>query len=363
MAITQLEKNYLISMCAEDLFGFGHISNLYTQYKSFEEIYKSNPVHWSAITKQTKDKWTEQKKHLNSEKILDQLGKLDVKVLTYYDDEYPQLLREIASPPVILYYIGNLEVLKTKSLAIVGTRMISSYGQQVVNEIVPSLVSADVTVTSGFQRGVDQAAHRAALKSGGRTIAVLGTGLDVDYPSNSQSLKQNIIESKSLIMSEFPLGTVGFKGNFPRRNRIVSGLSLGVLVVEAAIKSGSMITPRCAVDQNREVFAVPGSIFSLLSEGPHYLIQQGAKCVYSGQDILYELGLVRSEQIHDEVVLENELQKKIFEEISRNPSSVDTLSLKLDTPVEVLSTELTMLELQEVINENTDGTYSRSKIR
>lgn len=362
MALTPLERKYLLTLCAEDVFGYSHIDKLYTQYKSFEEVYRSNTNQWSTISKQTRDRWEIQKKNLEPEKVIQKLQASNAKFICYYDDEYPQILREIPSPPVILYYLGSLDVLTTKSLAIVGTRMISSYGQQVVDTFVPQLVSAELTITSGFQRGVDQAAHKAALHAGGKTIAVLGTGVDVDYPTNSRSLKEKIIQSGSLIVSEYPPGTVGFKANFPRRNRIVSGLSLGVLVVEAALKSGSMITPRFALDQNRDIFAVPGSIFSLLSEGPHHLIQQGGKCVYSALDILSELNLTSVPQEPYEPVFENELQKGLFEEISRMPRSMDDLSATLNISVELVSIELTLLELQGAINKNADGTYSRTRM-
>lgn len=362
MAISSVEKNYLIALCAEDLFGFGHINGLYSQYRSFEKIYKSDPEEWQSITKQTKERWLQQKAKQDKGTPIQTLEKNSIGVLTFYDDEYPELLKQISSPPVLLYYQGSLDVLQTKSLAIVGTRMISSYGEQVIEEFVPALVSAGLTITSGFQRGIDQAAHKAALASGGKTIAVLGTGIDVDYPSNSRSLRHKIIDSGSLIMTEYPMGTVGFKANFPRRNRIVSGLSVGVLVVEAALKSGSMITPRFALEQNREVFAVPGAIFSRLSEGPHYLIQQGAKCTHTTGDILSELHVLpQSTDSATPIVLENDLQKRIYEKLSRQPSSIDTLSIDLNYPVETLGVELTLMEVGGIIRIHSDGTYMLSK--
>ena len=227
-------------------------------------------------------------------------------ILSSQDDHYPSLLKHISNPPKILYAIGNLDLLASPQIAIVGSRQMSPYGEKNTTAFANFLARAGFTITSGLALGIDVTAHIAALKSGGNTLAVLATGLDNCYPKQHQSIFDQIIQTgRGLIISEHPLGTPPLKTNFPRRNRLISGLSLGVLVVEAAIKSGSLLTAYTALEQGREVFAIPGSIHHALSKGCHELIKKGAKCVESAEDIIEEcragLGLmaesIRFEQI------------------------------------------------------------------
>ena len=198
---------------------------------------------------------------------------------------YPEKLRLLADPPQVLYYRGDLSLLKKPALAVVGSRQATKYGLKVVKKLIPSLVKAGFTIISGMARGIDAAAHWAAIESGGQTIAVLGCGLDVIYPKENQLLYQKV----QLLLSEFPPGTKPEAKNFPQRNRIIAGLADAILVIEAARKSGTMITARYATEQGKEVFAVPGPITSPQSEGTAWLIQQGAKLVYQVDDILEEL--------------------------------------------------------------------------
>ncbi|MEA2238863.1 MAG: processing protein [Thermoanaerobaculia bacterium] len=210
--------------------------------------------------------------------------------VTLADDDYPPLLRQIVDPPLALFYRGNLALARTASVAMVGSRRASAYAISAATHLARELVSADVTVVSGLARGVDAASHQAALDASGQTVAVLGTGIDIVYPRSHRRLFE-AIEARGLIVTEFPPGTPPLKFNFPVRNRIISGLTLGTVIVEATGQSGSLITARMAAEQNREVFAVPGSIFSPGSEGTHRLIQYGAKLVHETNDILEELRL------------------------------------------------------------------------
>ena len=204
------------------------------------------------------------------------------------DDAYPALLREIIDPPLALHFRGDLSLLSTPSVAVVGSRRASPYGINAATQIARDLSAAGVTIVSGLALGIDAAAHAAALDASGRTVAILGTGIDVTYPrSNGRLLRR--IESEGLVLSEFPPGTPPMPENFPMRNRVISGLSLGTVIVEATARSGSLITARMAAEQGREVFAVPGSIFSAGAEGTHRLIQYGAKLVHDVDDILEEL--------------------------------------------------------------------------
>jgi DNA processing protein len=204
------------------------------------------------------------------------------------DDRYPAWLRAIPDPPAVLYCDGRIEPRDRQAVAIVGARKATPYGLRVTETLARELSGAGFTIVSGFARGIDAAAHRAALDAGGRTIAVLGCGLDVNYPPEHGRLREEIAASGA-VLTEFAPGTQPRPMNFPQRNRIISGLSLGVVVVEAAEDSGSLITARLALEQGREVFAVPGSIDAPLSRGPHGLIKQGAKLVETVDDIIEEL--------------------------------------------------------------------------
>ena len=211
-----------------------------------------------------------------------------VATLDLADEHYPAWLRAIPDPPPVLYCDGSMEPGDRQAVAIVGSRQATPYGLRVTDALARELSRLGFTIVSGFARGIDAAAHRAALASGGRTVAVLGCGLDVDYPSGHASLRAEIAGSGA-VLTEFAPGTAPFATNFPRRNRIISGLALGVVVVEAAEDSGSLITARLALEQGREVFAVPGPIDAPTSQGPHGLLKQGAKLVETVDDIVEEL--------------------------------------------------------------------------
>jgi DNA processing protein len=210
------------------------------------------------------------------------------EIVTLNDPRYPQRLREIFDPPILLFARGRVELLQSIAVAVVGTRRPTPYGLTVAERLSADLAHAGLTIASGMARGVDTAAHKGALAAGGDTVAVLGCGVDVVYPSENRRLAADLA-AKGLIISEFPMGAVAFPQNFPIRNRIISGISLGVLVVEGAQYSGSAITAKLAMDQGREVFAVPGNITNKLSWGPNLLIKQGAKLVQDWNDVVSEL--------------------------------------------------------------------------
>jgi DNA processing protein len=218
------------------------------------------------------------------------------QLLTYMDPRYPRMLREIYDPPVLLYARGDLDLVNEPCLAMVGTRRPSPYGISATERFGTDLSMAGLTIVSGMARGIDTAAHRAALQAGGKTIAVLGCGADIVYPAENKKLAEQIARD-GLILSEYPLRTPGYPQNFPVRNRIVAGLSYGVLIVEGAQYSGSAITARLALDQGREVFAVPGSITSKQSWGPNLLIRQGARLVQEASDVLSDLPLMARQEL------------------------------------------------------------------
>lgn len=226
------------------------------------------------------------------------LKKAKVSFITLADDEYPSLLKQTNRPPFVLFAKGNLDCFNDlnhlSSIAVVGTRKITSYGRDVTQLLTTELVSQGFTIVSGLAFGVDAVAHKTAIDNGGKTIAVLGCGVDCCTPTENQSLYEEILDCGGCIISELPLGHPPSKGSFPSRNRIVAGLSLGVLVTEGAEDSGSLITADYALKYNRKVFAVPGPITSGLSKGPYKLIQQGAKLVTNAKDIIQELGITHS---------------------------------------------------------------------
>ncbi|MDH5264759.1 MAG: DNA-processing protein DprA [Betaproteobacteria bacterium] len=267
------------------------------------------------------------------------------QLLALGDEEYPGALLQIPDPPTVLYAIGDTRLLNRPAFAIVGSRNATRQGALDAHEFARALSEEGYGIASGLALGIDAAAHRGGLSGRSSTIAVVGTGLDRVYPAANRDLAHEIAE-RGVMVSEFPLGTPPAAANFPRRNRLISGLSRGVLVVEAAVKSGSLITARLAIDQGREVFAIPGSIHSPFSKGCHWLIKQGAKLVESADDVLAELGgyATRANPPGPLPVGEGS-DDPVLEALGHSPASVDALALRTGTPASALAAELTRLEL------------------
>ena len=232
--------------------------------------------------------------------VLETLEKHQAKMLTHGSEDYPGLLKQIHRPPPIIYTKGNTDLLSLPQIAIVGTRNPSAAGLENTRIFARYLAQGGFTITSGLALGIDGAAHEATLSAKGKTIGVMATGIDKLYPQKHQPLADAILQQGGLLLTEFAPGTPPHSVNFPRRNRIISGLSLGVLVIEAAIKSGSLITARCALEQNREVFAIPGSIHSPQSKGCHALIKDGAQLVENGEDIIRQLASIIRHMVNEQ---------------------------------------------------------------
>ncbi len=292
-------------------------------------------------------------------------------VITLGDEDYPQSLLSIADPPVLLYVKGRPAFLNMPAVAIVGSRNASAQGMLNADRFAQNLSEAGLTVVSGLALGIDTGAHTGAIKSAqqgyaGSSIAVIGTGLDIVYPAANRALAHQIAEV-GCIISEYPLGTPAIAHNFPRRNRLISGLSLGVLVVEAAAQSGSLITARSALEQGREVFAIPGSIHSPLAKGCHQLIRQGAKLVESAQDILEELRWqsTDSKNTHSSGVqiatsnLSDPKLQSLLENMGHEALSVDQLIVRTGLPVSSVQAALLNLELQGQIETLPGGQIRR----
>lgn len=286
-----------------------------------------------------------------------------ISVIAINDYHYPALLREIYDPPAFLFARGRLELLLSPQLAMVGSRRTSQQGQQNAYQFARAFAQHGFTVTSGLALGVDAESHRGALACEGNTIAVLGTGIDVVYPRSNRGLFDQIAE-QGLILSEYPPGREAHRGQFPRRNRIISGLSLGVLVIEAAIQSGSLITARCGLEQGREVFALPGSIHNPSSRGCHALIRQGAKLVETVEHVMEELsGWLPVEQLTATVAQQESTslpdeERNLLENLGFDPASVDELQQRAGLPMAELMAGLTQLELKGAV-ENISGRYQR----
>lgn len=278
-------------------------------------------------------------------------------IICLADTTYPPALLEIADPPSVLYVRGKLDLLKTPGLGVVGSRNATPQGLQTAETFARALAAKGLTIISGLALGIDAAAHRGALAASGPTIAVIGTGADRVYPARNKELAIAIAEQGAII-SEFPLGTPAIASNFPRRNRIISGLSRGILVVEAALESGSLITARLAGEQGREVFAIPGSIHSPVARGCHKLIRQGAKLVETAQDILEELGDF-SEEANSPISSSDPADNPVLSAIGYDPCGLDELVERTGLPADQLLGELLMLELAGAVAALPGNSYQR----
>jgi DNA processing protein len=298
-------------------------------------------------------------------------------LLTWDSDRYPALLRSIPSPPAALFADGDVETLWQPQIAVVGSRNPTAGGVENTREFTRALVAHGLAITSGLASGIDGAAHAAAIECGGKTVAVTGTGLDQVYPASNRSLA-SAIRGHGVLVSEFPPGTPAQRSNFPSRNRIISGLSLGVLVIEAALNSGSLITARLAAEQGREVFALPVSIHNPLAKGCHRLIREGAKLVESIGDILQDLaplagqlaGALRtSPGASSSIRLENDPgqpkladdpdYRKLWNSLAYDPLSMDSIILASGLTAKAVSAMLLMLELKGKVEAHPGGAYSR----
>lgn len=281
--------------------------------------------------------------------------KQSIHIIYYTHRFYPSQLKQIHSAPMILFCLGDVELLNTPQLAVVGSRNATQGGLQTAKDITTQLWSYQITVTSGLALGIDSAAHQGALAANGKTIAVLGTGVDVIYPKRNFKLYQQIKE-QGLLISEFLPGTAALSKNFPKRNRIISGLSLGCIVVEAEIKSGSLVSAKYALEQNREVFAVPGSIFNPLSSGCHALIKQGAKLIENIDDILQELSIFEKNCLYNYRETENKEEiDPLLDAVGYEVTSVDTVAARSGLAITEVLNQLLDLELSGKVERVLDG--------
>ncbi len=350
------EKAFWVGFSHVSGIGPVKVSSLLGYFGSLERAWEApaGQLRLAGLDERALTNLLETRRKLSLEREMARLERLGVSVLTWDDEEYPFRLQQIPDPPPVLYVMGSLSVEDEIAVAVVGTRRASAYGLEAARKLADGLARNGVTVVSGLALGIDGSAHKAALDAGGRTLAVLGSGLDNIYPASHRGLADRIVESgRGALLSEYPLGTRPEARNFPPRNRIISGLSLGVLVVEAGERSGALITARYAAEQGREVFAVPGSMFHVTSKGTNRLIQEGAKLVLSLRDVMEELNLdVVSEQIVARHRLpEDPTEAKLLALLSEEPTHVDDLCRESGLPTATVTSTLAMMELKGLVRQ------------
>ncbi len=363
----ELERKYWIAFARVRRVGRVRVQQLEEHFGSLAEAWRATPGELKAagLDSGALTAIAVARDNVDPDAEVELLARHGVRAITWHDDEYPKRLREIFDRPPVLFVRGAIIAADEWGVAVVGTRRVTVYGRQVAEEMARGLASNRVTVVSGLARGVDAVAHRAALEAGGRTIAVQACGLDLVYPPEHKKLAEEIAE-RGAVVSDYPIGTQPRSEFFPRRNRILSGMSLGVLVVEGDIKSGALITARQALEQNREVFAVPGSIYSPNSRGTNKLIQEGeAKLTLDVQDVLAELNLsMVAHQIEmTELLPADETESVLLKHLTAQPAHIDEVRRECGLPIATVTGALAMLELKGLVRQVGRMNYVRTAAR
>ncbi|MFP3880190.1 MAG: DNA-processing protein DprA [Dehalococcoidia bacterium] len=358
--VTPDELKYWVAFSSIAGVGRVRISRLQEFFGSLQDAWKASEgrLKQGGLDSRSVDALLTVRSRMSLDDEMEKLERHGVKVVVCEDPSYPSRLKEIYDYPPVLYVKGNLPAQDAPCLAVVGTRRPTIYGRQVAEDIVTDLVHSKITIVSGLARGIDSVAHRAALDAGGKTIAVFASGLDIIYPRENARLAEAIVEHGALL-SEHPLGVKPKPESFPLRNRIMSGLSLGVLVVEAGERSGALITAHQAIEQNREVFAVPGSILSPVSQGTNRLIQEGAKLVCSHTDILQELNLtlIVEQAEMREFSPANDIEAAILGQLGSEPNHIDEICRRSGLTMPEVSSTLAMLELRGIARQVGNMNY------
>ena len=348
--MTETEKIYLNAFNTLILIGPTRLAQIIKYFPDMKTAWDAPAGEFEKIFPDSKvaRSVAEARNKVNPEKEFEKLEKENIIIITVDDKEYPKLLKEIHTPPPIIYIKGLLSE-NDICIGVVGTRRMTLYGKEVTIDISAGLAAAGVTIVSGLAKGIDSIAHKTALENNARTIAVLGSSLDKNsiYPPQNKNLAEEICRNGAII-SEYPIGMPALPQNFPQRNRIISGLSLGVLIVEAKEKSGALITANNALEQNREVFAVPGPITSLNSIGPNNLIKTGAKAVTCANDILEELNLekIAEHKENKKIIPDSEEEAILLKLLSKEPTHIDRLVEKSNMNASKINSMLVMMEMK-----------------
>lgn len=344
----QSDLPYWLALTRFPKFGPVRIKKLRDKFPSMKEAFfaSTHELSQAGIDNNLANQFVAERAYIDPEKEAGLLDFHGIKAVTIAEWDYPEALKEIHDPPAVLFYRGKIPQ-ATKSIAVVGSRKCTHYGQQIVKDLVEPLAANGVNIVSGLALGIDALAHQAALEVGGQTVAVLGSGLDEAniYPTRNRYIAKQIYAGQGAVISEFPIGTHPLAQNFPQRNRIIAGLSQGTLIIEAAAKSGSLITARLAMESGRDVFAVPGPINSPLSEGPNNLIKMGAIPVTGVEDILNHLGLVKAE-IKTDYQPGSAQETKIYELLTQEPKQVDDIIRETKMATQEVTGTLTLMEMK-----------------
>ncbi len=357
--------SYLVSLHRVNGLGPKRLKMLLDIYQDPKIVWQLNQSDFNQLKLGAVYKELDQtRKEIDPNQYLDSIYKRGIQIKTIFDADYPKLLSQIYDPPIIIYFLGNLIHLPTH-IGVVGTRNITSYGKLVTEKFSLGLAKAGLIIVSGLARGVDTIAHRSTVEVKGKTIAVLGGGLSHIFPAENINLADQIVEMGGAVISEFPPDFPSLPGNFPSRNRIISGLSKAVLVTEAAQDSGSLITARQALDQGREVFAVPGPITSSVSIGALELIKQGAQLVVDPSEILETLGIdnliLESSQLTDQrLETLSEFDRVILELLENEPKHLDEICRLLSKPTPQISASLIKMEIQGFVKNMGLGNYIKA---
>jgi DNA processing protein len=346
------DKHYWLGFNLAQHIGSVRLQHLLSYFGSLKAAWHATPddLRHAGLSEKPLTALLDARKTLDLDAEMQKVTHAGAHLITLADDTYPKNLRSIADAPPVLYVRGTLLPTDTMALAIVGTRKASRYGRDAAHRMAGWVATQGVTIVSGMAQGIDAAAHRGALDAhNGRTIAVMGCGIDIVYPKEHDNLAREIAQNGAIV-SEFPLGVPPTGKNFPRRNRIISGLSLGVLIAEAPERSGALITADVALEQGRDVFAIPANIFNQMGTGSNKLIQDGAKLVMRAQDILNELSVSYSEREVEAktkaIVPENDIEARILQYLESDPTHVDDLVRLTGLPTSELTATLTIMELK-----------------
>ncbi len=349
-----MDKKFWVAFTLVKGIGAVRLRALLDYFGDAESAWNASPFDLASagLTAKLAQRVLETRASLNLEQYLAQIEAQGINVLTWADPEYPAKLKEIDQPPPVLYLRGNFSSEDAWAVAIVGTRAVTAYGRQVAEETAAALAQNGVTVVSGLARGVDAVAHSAALKAGGRTLAILGSGVDRIYPPEHRAMAEKIA-LQGAVISDYAPGTPPESANFPPRNRIISGLSLAVVVIEAAETSGALITAAFAAEQGRDVFALPGNIFAPQSKGTNRLIASGAKPLLVARDILDALDLTRNVERREirKVLPADPTEASLFQVIGSQPLHVDEIRAQTGLPIDQVSSTLAMMEIKGLIRQ------------
>jgi len=346
---------YLVALTNFPKFGPVRISKIKKIFPDLGDAFKAcyNELIKTGVETKIIEEFISERIKIDPDKIMEELSKENIKILILEDKNYPKLLSEIYCPPPLLYYKGSVENINEFCLGVVGSRKYTAYGKQITEQIVKDLSRNNLTIVSGLALGIDSIAHSSVLEVNGKTIAVLGTGIDRKsiYPYSNIYLADKIIDSGGAIISEFPIKTPPLRFNFPQRNRIISGLSLGTLVVEAAEKSGALITANYALEQNREVFAVPGNVYSSVSIGTNNLIKSGAIPTTNAEDIIKTLDLnqITNYIENKKIIPDSPEEEKILKYINHEPIHINDIARVLNINITIINSTLAIMEMKGMV--------------